>query len=80
MKMPRTAAHAIPAPNLAVIQGQRTSSPEPMANPTMTAPGPVIFQKLFSRVGRSFSSRGAMGSLIELLASFRGQPPVSKFR
>ena len=55
---PRAAAHTMAAPNLAVIQGQMTSSPAPMARPTMTAPGPVIFQKGFVTGGKSASRRG----------------------
>jgi hypothetical protein len=56
-KTPSAAAHAMTAPNFAVIQGQMTSSPAPMARPTMTAPGPVIFQKGFWTEGRSASRR-----------------------
>ena len=52
-KTPRAAAHIISAPNFAVIHGQRMSSPEPTAIPTMTAPGPVIFQNPASRSGMS---------------------------
>ena len=60
---PSAAAHIISAPNLAVIHGHRMSSPEPTAMPTMTAPGPVIFQKPASRSGMSAERSDGMSSI-----------------
>ena len=61
MKTPSAAAHIISVPNLAVIHGHRISSPEPIAMPIITAPGPVIFQKLVVRSGMSACLSGGIG-------------------
>ena len=41
-KMPMAAAHSSCAPTTEVIQGHMMSSPEPMARPAITTPGPII--------------------------------------
>lgn len=50
-KTPSTAAHIMVVPNFAVIHGQSTISPEPMARPIMMAPGPASCQNERLRAG-----------------------------
>ena len=77
--MPMAAAQSSWAPTIDVIQGHMISSPDPMASPAMTMPGPIILTKDFLRAGRSASLKDGMGtgmdqSLCWLLRSRRSSP------
>ena len=81
-KTPRAAAQIMLVPNFAVIQGQRMSSPDPIANPIITAPGPVNRHRLVLRGGISASRMGAIGNVMRLFPKyelFRDYPELRTY-
>ena len=60
-KMPIAAAQRSCAPTTDVIQGHMISSPEPIAKPAITTPGPTILRIGFLRSGSSASLSGWIG-------------------
>jgi len=60
-KMPIAAAQSSCAPTTDVIHGHMINSPDPIASPAITTPGPIILSMGFERSGRSACLSGWTG-------------------